>query len=325
MKWIELIVLSAFVVASAPSAAAQGWSPQKNVEIVAPSPPGGSNDKTARTLERVIGATKLVTSTLTVMNKPGGNATIAHTYVAQRPGDPHYLLIMSSGFLTNQIVGASTLTASDFTPIASLLEDYTVFVVTANSPIKTGKELVARLKKDPKSISIGFANAFGSSRHIAAGMLMKTIGGNPRDLKVVVFKGSAEAIPALLGGHIDLGVIGAVNVVPHVSGGKMRVVGVAAPQRLTGPLADGPTWREQGVEVSYGNWRGVFAPKNLTPAQVSFWENVLAKATKLPEWKEDLEKNYWTEQFVTGSELHKLLDQEYVETKAVLVDLGLAK
>jgi putative tricarboxylic transport membrane protein len=156
-------------------------------------------------------------------------------------------------------------------------------------------------------------------------MLMKTIGGNPRDLKVVVFKGSAEAIPALLGGHIDLGVIGAVNVVPHVSGGKMRVVGVAAPQRLTGPLADGPTWREQGVDVSYGNWRGVFAPRNLTPAQVSFWENVLAKATKLPEWKEDLEKNYWTEQFVTGSELRKLLDQEYVETKAVLVDLGLAK
>jgi putative tricarboxylic transport membrane protein len=324
MKLVELIVLGALVFAAAP-AVAQGWSPQKNVEIVAPSPPGGSNDKTARMLERLIGATKLVGSSLTVMNKPGGNATIAHTYVAQRPGDPHYLLVMSSGYLTNQIVGASTLTTSDFTPIASLLEDYTVFVVGAGSPIKDGKDLVARLKKDPKSISIGFANAFGSSRHIAAGMLMKAIGGNPRDLKVVVFKGSAEAIPALLGGHIDLGVIGAVNVVPHVSAGKLRVVGVAAPQRLGGPLADGPTWREQGVDVSYGNWRGVFAPRNLTPAQVSYWENVLAKATKLPEWKEDLEKNYWTEQFVTGSALKKLLDQEYVETKAVLVDLGLAK
>jgi putative tricarboxylic transport membrane protein len=324
MKRAGFIVAGALLVLGAP-VAAQGWSPQKNVEIVAASPPGGSNDKTARMLERVIGATKLVTSSMTVMNKPGGNATIAHTYVAQRPGDPHYLLVMTSGFLTNQIVGASTLTVSDFTPIASLLEDYTVFVVAAGSPIKTGKELVARLKKDPKSISIGFANAFGSSRHIAAGLLMKAIGGNPRDLKVVVFKGSAEAIPALLGGHIDLGVIGAVNVVPHVSAGKMRVVGVAAPQRLGGPLADGPTWREQGVDISYGNWRGVFGPRNLTPAQVGFWENVLRKATQVPEWKEDLEKNYWTEHFVTGSALKKLLDQEYAETKAVLVDLGLAK
>jgi putative tricarboxylic transport membrane protein len=324
MKPAEFILVGALLVMSAPLAA-QSWSPQKNVEIVAASPPGGSNDKTARMLERVIGATKLVNTSLTVMNKPGGNATIAHTYVAQRPGDPHYLLVMTSGFLTNQIIGASTLNTGDFTPIASLLEDYTVFVVPAGSPIKSGKELAARLKKDPKSVSIGFANAFGSSRHIAAGLMMKAMGGNPRDLKVVVFKGSAEAIPALLGGHIDLGVIGAVNVVPHVSAGKLRVVGVAAPQRLTGPLADGPTWREQGVDVSYGNWRGVFAPKNLAPAQVAYWEGVLRKATEVPEWKEDLEKNYWTEHFVTGSALRKLLDQEYAETKAVLVDLGLAK
>ena len=324
MKKLAALVVT-ICAATSVHGAAQGWSPQKNVEIVAASPPGGSNDKTARTLERVIGATKLVTTSLTVMNKPGGNATIAHTYVAQRPGDPHYLLVMTSGFLTNQIIGASTLTAADFTPIASLLEDYTVFVVATDSPIKSGKELVARLRKDPKSISIGFANAFGSSRHIAAGLLMKAVGGNPRDLKVVVFKGSAEAIPALLGGHIDLGVIGAVNVVPHVSAGKMRIVGVAAPQRLSGPLASAPTWKEQGVEISYGNWRGVFGPKKLGAPQVAYWEGVLRKATEMPEWKEDLEKNYWTEQFVTGDAFRKLLDSEYADTKAVLVDLGLAK
>jgi putative tricarboxylic transport membrane protein len=324
MKTLAALVVT-LCAATCVNGAAQGWSPQKNVEIVAASPPGGSNDKTARTLERVIGATKLVPTSITVMNKPGGNATIAHTYVAQRAGDAHYLLVMTSGFLTNQIIGASPLTVADFTPIASLLEDYTVFAVTAASPIKSGKDLAERLRKDPKSISIGFANAFGSSRHIAAGLLMKAVGGNARDLKVVVFKGSAEAIPALLGGHIDLGVFGAVNVVPHVSSGRMRILGVAAPQRLAGPLAVAPTWREQGIEVSYGNWRGVFGPKNLGPAQIGYWEGVLHKATEMPEWKEDLEKNYWTEQFVTGAQFRKMLDSEYVDTKAVLTDLGLAK
>ena len=98
---------------------------------------------------------------------------------------------------------------------------------------------------------------------------MKAVGGNARDLKVVVFKGSAEAIPALLGGHIELGVFGAVNVVPHVSSGRMRILGVAAPQRLSGPLATAPTWRELGVNVVTGSWRGVFAPKNLTAPQVT--------------------------------------------------------
>jgi putative tricarboxylic transport membrane protein len=305
--------------------AAQTWSPQKNVEIVAASAPGGSNDNTARTLERIFSMHKLVPVTLTVVNKPGGGATIAHTYVNQRAGDPHYLLIATSGLLSNHIIGASPLTAADFTPVASLLEDYVVFAVNTASPIKTGKDLADRMRKDPKSLSLGFANAFGSSRHIAAGMFIKALGGNPRDLKPVVFKGSAEAITALLGGHLDVVVIGAVNAVPHIGSGRMRIVGVGSPQRLGGPLAAYPTWKEQGIDVAYGSWRAIFAPRGITAPQLAYWEGVLRKAADSAEWKGDLERNYWTPHFVTGAQLRKNLEQEYAETKAVLLDIGLAK
>jgi putative tricarboxylic transport membrane protein len=315
------IVLAALTGASF----AQGWAPQKNVEIVAASAPGGSNDNTARTIERALSTTKVVPATMTVVNKPGGGGTIAGTYVAQRTGDPHYLLIATSSIASNHIVGVSTLTPADFTPIAAMLQDYVVFAVAANSPLKSGRELAERLKKDPKSVTVGFANTFGGSRHIAAGLLLKSLGGNPRDLKPVVFKGSAEAIPALLGGHIDLVVIGAVNAVPHVSNGRMRVLGVAAPQRLGWALANAPTWREQGIDVVAGSWRGVFGPKNMTPAQLAYWESALRKVAETPEWKADLEKNFWTDHFVTGAALRRELEQEYTETKAVLVDLGLAK
>ena len=206
-----------------------------------------------------------------------------------------------------------------------MLQDYVVFGVAANSPMKSGKDLADRLKKDPRAVTIGFANTFGGSRHVAAGLLQKSLGGNPRDLKPVVFKGSAEAIPAVIGGHVDVAVIGAVNAVPHVANGRMRVLAVAAPQRLTGVLASAPTWREQGVNVVAGSWRGVFAPKGLTPAQVAYWESALRKVAESAEWKSDLEKNYWTDHFVTGAALKKELDREYGEDKAVLVDLGLAK
>jgi putative tricarboxylic transport membrane protein len=156
-------------------------------------------------------------------------------------------------------------------------------------------------------------------------MFLKSLGGNPRDLKTVVFKGSAEAITALLGGHLDLVVIGAVNAVPHVTAGRMRVLGVGAPQRLGGVLANVPTWREQGLDVAYGSWRSVFAPKGLTAAQTAYWETVLRKATETPEWKADLERNFWTDHFVTGARLRKDIEQEYAAVKAVLVDIGLAK
>ena len=326
MKPNVAATLLCIVLPAAPAASlAQGWAPQKNVEIVAASGPGGSNDNTARTIERTLAAAKLVPTTVTVVNKPGGGGTIANTYVAQRAGDPHYLLVATSSIGSNHIVGASTLTSADFTPIAMMLQDYVVFGVATNSPMKSGKDLADRLKKDPRSVTIGFANTFGGSRHVAAGLLQKSLGGNPRDLKPVVFKGSAEAIPAVIGGHVDVAVIGAVNAISHVANGRMRVLGVAAPQRLTGVLASAPTWREQGVNVVAGSWRGVFAPKSLTPAQVAYWENALRKVAETPEWKGDLEKNYWTDHFVTGAALKKELDREYAEDKAVLVDLGLAK
>lgn len=320
-RWLIAVTLAA---ASA-GAVAQAWVPRKNVEIVAGAVPGGAIDNTARMLERVLLANKLVPSTITVVNKPGGSGSVARTYVSQRAGDPHYLGIMGGGLLSSHIIGAGTLTVADFTPIASLLNDYVLFAVNVDSPMKTGKDLADRLRKDPRSATIGFGTAFGGSRHIAAGLLIKALGGNPRDLKPVVFKGAAEAIPAVLGGHIDLAVIGAISAVPHLGSGRMRVLAVAAPQRLSGPLAGAPTWKEQGVDLAYGGWLGIFGPKGLTPAQVAYWENALRKVTETPEWKAELEKHYLTGDFVTGAKLKKDLEHEYAATKAVLADLGLAK
>lgn len=324
MKAIPLLLSAALVAASA-NALAQAWSPQRNVEIVVGSAPGGSNDKTARQVERILTEKKLVNATLTVVNRPGGGSSIAFTYVNQRAGDGHTLLIGTTALLSNHIVGLSKLSYQDFTPIASLFNDYVVFAVNAESPIKTGKDLAERLKKDPNSVATGFATTLGSHNHVAAGLLVKALGGKARELKAVAFKGSAEAITALLGGHIDLVTTAAGNAAPHVAAGRMRVVGVAAPRRFGGALASVPTWKEQGVDVITGGWRAIMGPKGLTPAQIAYWEDVLIRATQVPEWREDLERNYWSDDFVTSKQFMKDLDRDYADMKAVLVDLGLAK
>ena len=324
MKLARCIVAMLLAGASA-AAAAQAWSPQKTVEIVVGSAPGGSNDNTARAMERTLATHKLVPAALTAVNRPGGGGIIAYTYVSQRAGDPHVLYVASSGMLSNHIIGASSLSHADFTPLALLYEDHAVFMVQAGSAIRSGRDLAALLRKDPKSMTVGFANAFGSSRHMAAGLLMKALGGNARDLKPVVFKGSAEAITAMLGGHVDVAVAGAVNAIPHVVAGRMRVVAVASPHRLGGPLSAAPTWKEQGVDVVYGNWRAIFAPKGLSAAQIAYWEGTLRRMAETPEWKVDLEKNHWTEHFLTGAALNKEIEQDYAYLKALLADVGLAR
>src|SRR5512134_3094023 len=112
-------ILGCVLLAASASALAQSWSPQRNVEIVVGSAPGGSNDKTARTVERIIAQAKLVPATISVVNKPGGGSNIAFTYVQQHAGDPHYLMVGTPTLLTNHITGLSKLHHADFTPIAS--------------------------------------------------------------------------------------------------------------------------------------------------------------------------------------------------------------
>ncbi len=306
-------------------ASAQGWSPQRNVEIVVGSAPGGSNDKTARAVEAGLVGNKLVDRAVTVVNKPGGGSSIAFTYVSQRAGDPHTLLVGTTALLSNHITGRSKIHHSDFTHIASLFSDYVVFAVNAESSIKDGKDLAERLKKDPQSIAIGFATALGSHNHIAAGLLMKAMGGNARDLKAIAYKGSAEAITNLLGGHIDLATTAAGNTAGHVAAGRLRVVGVAAPRRFEGALANVPTWKELGINLVYGGFRGIVAPKGLTAEQSAYWQGVLRKATETPAWQADLKKNYWFNDFLPGSGFTKELDESYAAMKSVLVDIGLAK
>lgn len=322
-------VIRGLVVAAlagfAPIAGAQTWSPVKNVEIVVPNPPGGSNDKTARSLERIVLANKLLPVSLSIQNKSGGGGSIAYTYVQQRAGDPHYLVVAGPAILTNHIVGSTPLRHSDLTAVASLFDDYTVFAVNAGSFLKTGRDLIDRLRRDPKSVTIGFSPLLGSHNHIAAGVLMKTIGGNARDLKVVAFKGSADAVTNLLGGHIDLVTTAAGNVAPHVAAGRLRVIGITSAQRFRGAFSVVPTWKEQGADFTFGAWRSIFAPKGLTPQQLAYWEGVLRKSTEAPEWKEELEKNIWSDVFTGSAQFARELEQDYATMKTVLVDLGLAK
>lgn len=320
-----IAVLAAATLAVPAAQAQQSWSPSRNVEIVVGSAPGGSNDKTARAVERAIVEGKLIPTSLTVVNRPGGGSSIAFNYVNQKKGDPHTLLIGTTALLTNHIVGTSPLSYMDFTPVASLFNDYVVFAVNPNSPIKTGKDLIARLKENPQSVSIGFATTLGSHNHIAAGLLAKSVGVNARNLKAIAFKGSAEAITQVLGGHIDLVTTAAGNVAGHLAEGRLRVIGVSADKRFPGAFAQVPTWKEQGANLVYGGWRAIMAPKDITPAQIAYWEGVLRKVVSNPDWKADLEKNYWSDDFVGHAQFSKDIAKDYNDIKAVLVDIGLAK
>jgi putative tricarboxylic transport membrane protein len=226
---------------------------------------------------------------------------------------------------TNHITGKSPINYTDFSVIANLGTEPSAIAVRLDSPLKSSRELFDRLKQDPSAYSISIGSTMGGTSHMALSRAYKAMGGDPRKLKAVAFAGTADAIPQLLGGHIDALISAINNAVPHVKAGKMRALAVTSPQRLTGEFASVPTLRDLGVDVVQMGWTIVMGPKGLTPAQVRYWEDMIAKAAQTPEWKAYLAENYWTYTFQRSGETVSYLASEYEIARRALTDLGMAK
>ena len=323
MKLTARAALMSIILVS-PVWAQSGWRPEKQVEIILPTAPGGGNDAVARLMAKALHDLKLVTTPVLVMNKPGGNQSLSVAYLAQHPGDPHYLLQATSTLFTNQIQGLTTARYGDFPPLALAFVDYSAFMVPANSPLKTIRDLTDRLKADPESIAFSVVSRGGTS-HAVAGMAAKAAGVDPKRLKMVVYKTSAEATTALMGGHIQAAVSSAAGSTPPVVAGQLRMLAIAAPKRRPGAISHVPTLIESGIDAPIlETWRAVFGAKGITPAQIAFWEDALARAFTAEEWKAWMTKNDVTAPPLRGAELHKYLETQFIHTRTVLVDLGLA-
>lgn len=306
-------------------AAAQTWRPEKNVEIVLGVGPGGGVDTTARLILKLWQEAGVLKVPATVINRDGGGGAVAWAYVAQRAGDPHVITFITPALVTNHIGGRSPLSHADFSPIAHLGSEYLVFAVKADSPIKSGKDLAERLKKDASALSVAVGSTLGGVLHLSMAQVIKAAGGEPKKLKAVVFKSSAESVTALLGGHVDAMVNIPLNVLQHVKAGTVRLVAVAAPERLGGVFADVPTWKQQGIDVVGSNWRGVVGPKGLSVAQVAYWVELFEFVVKTGEWKKELERTQYVGNFLGGASHRKFLDQQVQELRPVMIELGLAK
>jgi putative tricarboxylic transport membrane protein len=309
---------------AAPSSG-QAWAPENNVELIVPASAGGSLDATGRMVQKIWSDLKLLPTSSTVVNRSGGGHAVAYNYLNQQAGNPHVMSITSSTILTNHINGRLKVTYTDFTPLAVLLTEHIAITVRPDSPIKSGKDLVEALKKDPTALSIGLGSAAGGTHHIAIALPLLSGGVDIKKLKLVSFNSSGEAVTALLGGHIDVISAGTINVAPHIQAGKMRVVGTTAPQRLRGVFANVPTWPEQGYKGVFENWRGVIGAKGITPQQTAYWEGVLKRVVDSDEFKQQAEQNQWEQTFKGSAEMRTFLAAQYADLKHVMTSLGLAK
>jgi putative tricarboxylic transport membrane protein len=318
---VSLALLAGGALMVAGAASAQGWKPERNVELTIPTSPGGSNDIAGRMIHKLWNDLKLLPVSSTVANRSGGEHAVAYTYISQRTGDAHSIGVMSTPMLVNPIQGRMQLSHRDVTPIAYLITEPMVALVRADSPIKTGKDLVEALAKNPAALSIALTS---TGHRVSIGLPMHKAGVNFKGVRMPAFKGGGETVMAVMGGHADALITSVSTSVPHIEAGKMRAIAVSSSKRLGGALASVPTWNELGFQSS-GSFKGVMGPKGMTPAQIAFWEDVMRKTSESEEIRQYAAKSLWLVEYKNSADTIKWLDQESAALKVVMTELGLAK
>ncbi|MBP2314924.1 Bug family tripartite tricarboxylate transporter substrate binding protein [Azospirillum soli] len=314
-------LLAAAGIASAALFATPALAELKGLEIIAPASPGGGWDQHARALQQVMQDQKLA-SGVQVTNIPGAGGTIGLAqFATAKKRNPAILVggqIMLGAIVTNK----SPVTLDQVAPLARLTGEYTAIVVPTDSPIKTFDDLIKKFKADPGSVSWGGGSAGGSDQ-ILAGLIAKAVGVDPTKVNYVATAGGGELLASALGGHVTLGMGGYNEFAPQFQAGKLRAIAVSAPQRLPG--TDTPTLKEQGVDLEFANWRAVFAPANLKPAERKELEEAVAKTVASDQWKQLLKQRDWIDLYQPPEQFAAFLKEERARIEGTLKDIGLVK
>lgn len=301
---------------------APSWSPARGVEIIAGTPRGGGQDRTARALAAALDSVLEVPIEVSnVAGRGGGNAW---DLLAVRQGDGHVLSISSPTLLTNPITGISDLGFDRLTQVARLHTEYILFAVPAGSSLATAADLIDG-SHNWDALTVAFATAKGNINHIALAQLCRHSGSDARNLAVRVFDSAPQAAADVLAGNADLVAVTAASLAPQISDGSLRALAVSGPSRLAAPFDGVPCWKDLGVDCDVGTWRGVVGAPGLSASALVFWENAIGAAVATVEWCESLVRHLWSDTSLGPVDTHEFMRNEHLVMQAALTDLGLTE
>jgi tripartite-type tricarboxylate transporter receptor subunit TctC len=302
------LALLALLVAGSPTLAQEPY-PSRPITLVAPFPPGGVADLTARPVAAAM--EKALKSPVAVVNKTGAAGAVGMQFVATSKPDGYTLLLALSSISiipeADKLFGRPpAFTVDQFAPIALISADPTILVVPADKPWKTAAEFIEDAKKRPGQISYSSSGVYGTL-HMAMELLSSAAGVK---LRHVPYAGGAPALTAVLGGHVDALASGPAVVLPHIKAGKLRALAGWGDKRVAA-VPEAPTFKEIGYPgAEFYIWAGVFAPKGTPEPVLGKLRSTLRAVVDDAEFKGAMEKLETPIVFKQGDEFAKFFEAD---------------
>lgn len=309
-----LMCVSAFIFAQA--SVEQAAYPSSAMEFVVTANPGGGSDILARSITEIIQSNNLVDVPINIVNKPGGSGAIGQAYFNAKTDYDYNLLAFNSASLFTMHVAGSKPKSGSWTPIAGMAMDNQILVVPANSRFNTWAEVERYMKANPESLTLGCADDLDA--------MTLAVLENETGVKfnhTAYFAGSAMVVTALLGEHIEFGIVNPVECVGVVEAGRLKVIASFSPERIAdAPFDKAPTF----VELGYPNCimqmvRGVIGPAGMSKEAQKYWSDVCEKVASTDAWKKNyLEANLLEDNFLNSTDF----EIYYKEHEEFLITTG---
>jgi putative tricarboxylic transport membrane protein len=286
-------------------AVAQAKYPQRTIEVVVPYAPGGGTDNLMRMITGLIDENKWSPVPLSVNNRAGGSGAIGYNYLINKKGDAHTVAGATPMVVSGKIEGRLPGDHRDaMTMLMIVAIDELMLSVRNESPYKTIDDFVNAARAKPASLTVGGTATF-TEDHIFTYLFEQAA---KVKVKYVPFNSGGEVTTALMGGHIDAGVMNPNEIIAQIEAGKAKNLAVASKKRLA-DAPEVPTFAEKGYTFYWEQMRGVVGPANMPPEAVKWWVDTLRKVVKTEKWQKDyIKRNLLTPTDWSGEEANKYLD-----------------
>jgi putative tricarboxylic transport membrane protein len=316
-----LVLTGCGTTAEGGSASGGDDGPITGLRFMVPNSAGSGYDTTARAVAAAMEDDDIAKG-IEVFNLEGAGGTVGLQRLVNEKGNADMLMQMGLGVVGAQFSNQSEATLDQTTPIAKLIEEAEAIVVPADSPFQSMDDLVTAWKADPGNTPVGGASNPGGPDHLTPMLLAQEVGVKPTDVNYVPYDGGGELMAGILGGDVAFAATGIGEVAESAEGGKVRVLAVTSEEPVEG--LDAPTLSDEGIDLTFTNWRGIVAPPGISDDDTQKWVDAVEQMHDSDSWKKALETNGWTDAFVTGDDFSSFMDDESDRVESVMSELGLA-
>jgi putative tricarboxylic transport membrane protein len=319
-------LLLTLLMAGVPAAPLHAGPALAQAECIAPAKPGGGFDLTCKLVQAALQDAKAVTDTLRISYMPGGIGALAYNaIVRERPAEPNVVVAFSSGSLLNLAQGKfGKHNGDEVRWLAILGADHAALVVRKDSPLHTLKDLEMALRADPGKVVFGGGGTVGSQDWVKAALTARAAGVGHKNLRFVAFEGGGEALSALVGGHVHVFSGDTAEVLNGLEGGApIRVLAILSDKRLPGRFASTPTAKEQGYDLTWPVFRGLYLGPRVSDDDYRAWVEALDAVLATPRFKREREQRGLFELTMTGAQADAYVKRSIADYRRLADQLGL--